>query len=157
MNSKYIQKISIEMEFRENQVGAVLDLLSQGSTIPFIARYRKEATDSLDEVEIALIRDRSIQLEALDRRREVILKSLRDQEKLTDDLAKKIERAESLAVLEDLYLPFKPKRRTRASIAREKGLEPLAQMLFEQEDLDISIISASFVDFEKEIPIGLRK
>jgi protein Tex len=151
MNSKYIQKISIEMEFRENQVGAVLDLLSQGATIPFIARYRKEATDSLDEVEIALIRDRSIQLEVLDRRREVILKSLRDQEKLTDDLAKKIERAESLAVLEDLYLPFKPKRRTRASIAREKGLEPLAQMLFEQEDLDISIISASFVDLEKEV------
>jgi uncharacterized protein len=152
MNSKYVQKISTEMGARPNQVAAVLDLLSQGSTIPFIARYRKEATDSLDEVEIALIRDRSAQLEELDRRREVILKSLRDQEKLTDDLAEKIDRAESLAVLEDIYLPFKPKRRTRASMAKEKGLEPLAQMLFEQKDLDLSTISAPFVDPEKEVP-----
>ncbi len=151
MNSKYVQKISTEIGARPNQVAAVLDLLSQGSTIPFIARYRKEATDSLDEVEIALIRDRSVQLEELDRRRDAILKSLREQEKLTDDLAEKIDGAESLAVLEDLYLPFKPKRRTRASMAREKGLEPLAQMLFEQKDLDISLISASFVDHEKEV------
>jgi len=152
MNSKYIQKISAEMGARPDQVAAVLDLLSQGSTIPFIARYRKEATDSLDEVEIALIRDRFTQLEELDRRRDVILKSLRDQEKLTDDLAKKIDEAESLAVLEDIYLPFKPKRRTRASMARERGLEPLARMLFEQKDLDLSLISAPFVDPEKEVP-----
>jgi len=152
MNSKYIQKISAEMGARPDQVAAVLDLLSQGSTIPFIARYRKEATDSLDEVKIALIRDRFTQLEELDRRRDVILKSLRDQEKLTDDLAKKIDEAESLAVLEDIYLPFKPKRRTRASMARERGLEPLARMLFEQKDLDLSLISAPFVDPEKEVP-----
>jgi len=151
MNSKYVRKISTEMGARPNQVAAVLDLLSEGATIPFIARYRKEATDSLDEVEIALIRDRSAQLEELDRRREVILKSLRDQEKLTDDLAEKIDKAESLAVLEDLYLPFKPKRRTRASMAREKGLEPLAQTLFEQEDLDPFGIAAPFVDPEKEV------
>ncbi len=151
MNSKYVQKIATEMGARPNQVAAVLDLLSEGSTIPFIARYRKEATDSLDEVEIALIRDRSAQLEELDRRREVILKSLRDQEKLTDDLAEKIDRAESLAVLEDIYLPFKPKRRTRASMAREKGLEPLAQMLFEQKDLDLALISDPFVNPEKKV------
>ena len=151
MNSKYVQKISTEMGVHENRVAAVLDLLSQGSTIPFIARYRKEATDSLDEVEIALIRDRSVQLEELDRRRDVILKSLRDQEKLTEDLAEKIDRAENLQVLEDLYLPFKPKRRTRASMAREKGLEPLAQKLFEQKDLDLSLISAPFVDPEKQV------
>ena len=139
------------MDLRPKQVEAVLDLLSQGATIPFIARYRKEATDSLDEVAVADIRDRSTQLEELDRRREVILKSLREQEKLTEDLAAKIQGAETLAVLEDIYLPYKPKRRTRASIARERGLEPLADVLFQQEDLDPLIVAAPFVDFEKEI------
>ncbi len=139
------------MDLRPKQVEAVLDLLSQGATIPFIARYRKEATDSLDEVAVADIRDRSTQLEELDRRREVILKSLREQEKLTEDLAAKIQEAETLAVLEDIYLPFKPKRRTRASIARERGLEPLADVLFQQEDLDPLIVAVPFVDLEKEI------
>ena len=152
MNSKYEQKIAQEMGLATKQVGAVLNLLSEGATIPFIARYRKEATNSLDEVEISHICDRSTQLEDLDRRRDVILKSLRDQEKLTDDLAKKISEAESLAVLEDLYLPFKPKRRTRASMAKEKGLEPLAQALFDQKPVDLSILAAPFVDPEKEIP-----
>ncbi len=151
MNSKYVQKIAKEMDLRPKQVEAVLDLLSQSATIPFIARYRKEATDSLDEVVISDIRDRSAQLEELDRRREAILKSLRDQEKLTDDLAAKIQGAETLAVLEDIYLPFKPKRRTRASIARERGLEPLAHVLFQQEDLDPFGVAAPFVDLEKEI------
>ncbi len=151
MNSKYVQKIANEMDLRPKQVEAVLDLLSQGATIPFIARYRKEATNSLDEVAIAGIRDRSMQLEELDRRRDVILKSLRDQEKLTDDLATKIHGAETLAVLEDIYLPFKPKRRTRASIARERDLEPLANVLFQQEDLDPFVIAAPFVNLEKEI------
>ena len=139
------------MDLRPKQVEAALDLLSQGGTIPFIARYRKEATDSLDEVAISNIRDRSTQLEELDRRRDVILKSLRDQEKLTDDLADKIDKAESLSVLEDIYLPFKPKRRTRASMAKEKGLEPLAQILFEQKDLDLSMITAPFVDPDKDV------
>ena len=151
MNSKYVQKIANEMALRPKQVEAVLGLLSEGATIPFIARYRKEATNSLDEVAISDIRDRSAQLEELDRRRDVILKSLRDQEKLTDDLADKIQGAETLAVLEDIYLPFKPKRRTRASIARERGLEPLAHTLFQQEDLDPSVVAAPFVDPVKEI------
>lgn len=140
------------MDLGPKQVEATLDLLSQGATIPFIARYRKEATNSLDEVVISNIRDRSTQLEEMDRRREVILKSLRDQEKLTDELADKIGRAETLAVLEDIYLPFKPKRRTRASMAKEKGLEPLAQTLFQQKDLDLSKIATPFIDPEKDIP-----
>jgi uncharacterized protein len=152
MNSKYEQKIAGEMGLSPGQVAAVLNLFSQGATIPFIARYRKEATNSLDEVVISNIRDRSTQLEEMDRRREVILKSLRDQEKLTDELAHKIGRAETLAVLEDIYLPFKPKRRTRASMAREKGLEPLAQTLFQQKDLDLSKIATPFIDPEKDIP-----
>ena len=151
MNSAYAQKISHEMGLHEKQVAAALDLFSQGATIPFIARYRKEATNSLDEVAISHIRDRSAQLEEMDRRREAILKSLRDQENLTDELADKINRAETLAVLEDIYLPFKPKRRTRASMAREKGLEPLARILFEQKDLDLSNITAPFVDPEKDV------
>ena len=139
------------MDLRPKQVEAALDLLSQGGTIPFIARYRKEATDSLDEVAISDIRNRSTQLEELDRRRDAILKSLRDQEKLTDDLADKIDKAENLSVLEDIYLPFKPKRRTRASMAKEKGLEPLAQILFEQKDLDLYKITAPFLDPEKDV------
>ena len=151
MNSPYVQKIADEMDLRPKQVEAALDLLSQGGTIPFIARYRKEATDSLDEVAISDIRNRSTQLEELDRRRDAILKSLRDQEKLTDDLADKIDKAENLSVLEDIYLPFKPKRRTRASMAKEKGLEPLAQILFEQKDLDLSKITAPFLDPEKDV------
>mgnify|MGYP003966905601 FL=1 len=151
MNSKYVQKLANEMDLRPKQVEAVLDLLSKGATVPFIARYRKEATNSLDEVAISDIRDRSASMEELDRRRDVILKSLRDQEKLTEDLATKIGGAETLAILEDIYLPFKPKRRTRASIARERRLEPLAQILFQQEDLDPYVVSAPFVDPEKEI------
>ncbi len=148
------QKIATEMGIPPNHVGAVLDFLSEGCTIPFIARYRKEATNSLDEVAISSIRDRFNQLQELDRRRDVILRSLRDQEKLTDDLAEKIAEAESLAVLEDIYLPYKPKRRTRASVARERGLEPLAQTLFEQKDLDLSTIADPFVDPENEILTG---
>ena len=151
MNSKYVQEIANEMDLRPKQVEAVLDLLSQGATVPFIARYRKEATNSLDEVAISGIRDRSASMEELDRRRDVILKSLRDQEKLTEDLTTKIGGAQTLAVLEDIYLPFKPKRRTRASIARERGLEPLAQNLFQQEDLDPYVVAAPFINPEKEI------
>ena len=151
MNSKYVQEIANEMDLRPKQVEAVLDLLSQGATVPFIARYRKEATNSLDEVAISGIRDRSASMEELDRRRDVILKSLRDQEKLTEDLTTKIGGAQTLAVLEDIYLPFKPKRRTRASIARERGLEPLAQNLFQQEDLDPYVVATPFINPEKEI------
>ena len=151
MNSKYVREIANEMDLRPKQVEAVLDLLSQGATVPFIARYRKEATNSLDEVAISGIRDRSANMEELDRRRDVILKSLRDQEKLTEELTTKIGRAQTLAVLEDIYLPFKPKRRTRASIARERGLELLAQSLFQQEDLDPYVVAAPFISPEKEI------
>ena len=151
MNPKYAQKIAGEMGLTPDHVAAVLNLFRQGSTIPFIARYRKEATDSLDEVAISSIRDRSIQLEEMDRRREVILNSLRDQQKLTDELAGKIQGAETLAVLEDIYLPFRPKRRTRASMAREKGLEPLARTLFEQKDRDVLKIATPFLDSEKDI------
>ena len=114
------------------QVQATADLLDGGATVPFISRYRKEATGSLDEVAVTAVRDRMGQLLELDQRRESILKAMEERGQLTEALKEKIQAAETLAVLEDIYLPFRPKRRTRAAIAREKGLEPLARSLFDQ-------------------------
>jgi uncharacterized protein len=125
--------IADELGIEQRQVRAVDELLAEGATVPFIARYRKERTGSLDEVAITSIRDRLAQLAELDKRREAILKSLEERELLTDELKAAIEAAETMAALEDIYLPYRPKRRTRATIAREKGLEPLAQTIFAQE------------------------
>jgi protein Tex len=133
MNEEHIIAIAGELQLAPRQVHASAQLLEDGATIPFIARYRKEATGSLDETVITAIRDRLAQLEALNKRREAIVKSLEDQGKLSDELYARILEAQTLAVLEDLYLPFRPKRRTRATIAREKGLEPLAELLWTQD------------------------
>ena len=133
MNEGHVIKIANELKANPEGVKATAGLLEEGATIPFIARYRKERTGSLDEVAITTIRDRLSQLEDLDRRRESILKSLEERELLTDELREKLFAAETMAVLEDLYLPYRPKRRTRATVARERGLEPLAQRLFLQE------------------------
>ena len=122
----YYQKIAAELSIGRAQVSATATLLGEGGTVPFIARYRKEVTGTLDEVQITAIRDRLAQLAELDKRQEAILKSLAERELLTDELKSRIDAAETLAVLEDIYLPFRPKRRTRAIEAREKGLEPLA-------------------------------
>ena len=126
MNEAHLAKISHELTLQPQQVAATAELLDDGGTVPFIARYRKEATGSLDEVAITAIRDRLDQLAELDKRREAILKSLDERELLTDELQAQIEAAETMTALEDIYLPYRPKRRTRATIAREKGLEPLA-------------------------------
>ncbi len=134
MQENHISKIAEELGVGLKQVLATAELLNEGATVPFIARYRKEATGSLDEVAVTDIRDRLRQLEDLDKRREAILKSLEERNLITDELRGKIDRAETLTVLEDIYLPFRPKRRTRATIAKEKGLEPLAQLLFEQAE-----------------------
>jgi uncharacterized protein len=130
---------------------ATAQLLEEAATVPFIARYRKEMTGSLDEVVITAIRDRLIQLEELESRREAILKSLTERDLLTDELQGKIATAETLAILEDIYLPFRPKRRTRATIAREKGLEPLAVKIFTQDDMDLTAAAATFIDAEKGV------
>jgi len=152
MNEKHIAKIAGELSIRVGQVSATAELLAQDATVPFIARYRKEATGSLDEVAITAIRDRLAQLEDLDKRRESILKSLEERELLTEELKAKILDAETMSVLEDLYLPFRPKRRTRATIAREKGLEPLATMIFSQDQgIDITKEASAFVDAEKGV------
>ena len=152
MNEKHIVKIAQELNVRLDQVSATAELLAQEATVPFIARYRKEATGSLDEVAITAIRDRLAQMEELDKRRESILKSLEERELLTEELEEKILAAETMSVLEDLYLPFRPKRRTRATVAREKGLEPLAAMIFGQDEaVDGMGQAASFVDPEKGV------
>ncbi len=151
MNEQHISKIAGELALTVAQVSATATLLGEGGTVPFIARYRKEATGSLDEVAITAIRERLAQLEELDDRREAILKSMEERGQLTDELRQKILAAETMAVLEDIYLPFKPKRRTRAMVAREKGLEPLAQRLFGQEEMDPLAEAAAFVDSEKGV------
>lgn len=148
----YFGRIASELGVREGQVSAVAGLLAEGGTVPFIARYRKEATGSLDETVITAIRDRLGQLKELDDRRDAIIKSLEERELLTDELKEKIEQAETMAVLEDIYLPFRPKRRTRATVAKERGLEPLAEVIFQQDAVvDPATEAAKFVDAEKGV------
>jgi len=130
---QYPQIIAKELQIKAEQVQTVAALLDDGATVPFIARYRKEATGSLDEVQIAAIRDRRGELADLEKRRSAILASLGERELLDDALQRAVNGAADLAALEDLYLPYRPKRRTRAQMAKEKGLEPLAQMLYAQE------------------------
>jgi uncharacterized protein len=151
MTELHISIIAKEIAVKPSQVKAVAALLDEGATVPFIARYRKEATGSLDEVAITAIRDRLEQLMELDKRREAIVKSLKDRGLFTDELKEKIGGAESLTVLEDIYLPFRPKRRTRATVAKEKGLEPLAAQIFEQGELDIEAEAAAFINAEKGV------
>lgn len=151
MNSSYLGKISSEFGLSNSKVVAAVSLLREGATVPFMARYRKEVTGSMDEVTIAAIRDRLEQLEKLDNRREAILRSLEERELLTDELKKKLDAAETLTALEDIYLPFRPKRRTRATRAREKGLEPLAERILLQKGENPSEYAMEFVDPEKGV------
>jgi protein Tex len=151
MNETHCLKIAQELNLSAKQVQATAELLAEGGTVPFIARYRKEATGTLDEVAITAIRDRLSQLEELDKRREAILKSLEERGQLSEELKDKITAAETMVELEDIYLPYRPKRRTRATMAREKGLEPLAQRLFAQEDIDPLIEAEAFLDEEKGV------
>jgi protein Tex len=150
----HINRISAELALPPRQVKAAALLLSEGATIPFIARYRKEVTGSLDEVAVTSIRDRLEDLAQLDDRRAAILRSLEERDLLTDNLREKLVEAQTLTVLEDLYLPFRPKRRTRATIARERDLEPLARLIFSQ---DGSLISdpiekaGTFINSEKGV------
>ncbi len=141
----FYKKIALSLSINERQVDAVVGLLDEGATIPFISRYRKEMTGSLDEVQVANVRDEIERLRALEKRREFILESIEGQGKLTPELISLIRYAETVSALEDIYLPYKPKRRTRATIAREKGLEPLAQLIFDQGKLDVEDEAEKFV------------
>lgn len=133
------------------QITATTNLLNDGATVPFIARYRKEATGGLNEVEITAIRDWLAHTKELDKRREAILKSIGEQDKLSNELKKQLNEASTLSQLEDIYLPYKPKRKTRASVAREKGLEPLALQLLAQTHIDVEAAAKKFVNAEKGI------
>ncbi|MCH8349183.1 MAG: RNA-binding transcriptional accessory protein [Chloroflexi bacterium] len=146
-----IPQIARELKLTQGQVQATVGLLDGGATVPFVARYRKEATASLDEVAITSIRDRLSQLRELGNRREAILASLEERGLLTEQLREAVLSAESMAVLEDIYLPYRPKRRTRATIAREKGLEPLALYLWEQENFDVNLVAVEYVNPESGV------
>lgn len=151
MKHPHYSRIAQELTIGAHQVEATVMLLDTGATVPFISRYRKEQTGSLDEVYVMKIRDRIEQLRDLDTRREAILKSIKEQEKLTPELEAAINAAETMSALEDIYLPYKPKRKTKASVAREKGLEPLANRIFDQEHFDIELFAAEFVSDEKGV------
>jgi uncharacterized protein len=140
--------IAAELSVAEKQVIATIELLDEGATVPFISRYRKEMTGSLDEVQVAAIRDRFQQLRELDKRREAILKALAALDKLTPELEAKINAATNIATIEDIYLPYKPKRKTRASEARKKGLEPLALTILEQGKQDPELEAGKFLNDE---------
>ncbi|HQK95824.1 MAG TPA: Tex-like N-terminal domain-containing protein, partial [Armatimonadota bacterium] len=152
MTERHSLIIARELGVAPHQVSSTAALLSEGATVPFIARYRKEVTGALDEVAIAAIRDRLGQLEELDKRRAAIIKSLDERGLLTSELRAQVDAAPSMAVLEDIYLPYRPKRRTRATVARERGLEPLALALLEQtEAMDPLREAATFIDEDKGV------
>ncbi len=150
-NKGYSKQVAGELSITEKQVASTITLLEEGATVPFISRYRKELTGSLDEVQIAAIRDRVEQLKELDKRKEAILKSLTELRKLTPDLESQVNGAETLSLLEDIYLPYRPKRKTRASVAREKGLQPLADLIMAQNKFDLSTEASRYIDAEKGI------
>ncbi|MEI7528031.1 MAG: Tex family protein [Elusimicrobiota bacterium] len=151
MEEAYINKIAAELGLPRAGVGAAIGLFKEDATIPFISRYRKEATGNLDEVALGGIQERLEQLKELDARRAAIIKSLTERSLLTDELKARVEGAETLAKLEDIYLPFRPKRRTRATIAKEKGLEPLADLVYAQGPEDPAALAAAFINEEKEV------
>jgi uncharacterized protein len=148
-NPDHVLRLAAELNVKVFQVAATAQLLAEGATVPFIARYRKEATGELDEVQVTTIRDRLENLRAIDERRAAIVASLKERNLLTPALEKAIAAADTLTALEDIYLPFRPKKRTRATIAKEKGLEPLADLLFAQDPTtDVDAAAAAYVGRE---------
>jgi len=145
------QRIAEQLAVKPQQVEAAIDLLDSGATVPFIARYRKEVTAGLDDVQLRTLEEQLRYLRELEERREVILNSIREQDKLTPELEQTLRAAETKTRLEDLYLPYKPKRRTKAQIAREAGLAPLAEQLFKDPNTDPEILAREYVEAEKGI------
>src|SRR5690348_8687004 len=154
MSQNVVTIIARELSLAPQYVAGALALFDEGNTLPFIARYRKEATGGLDEVQLRDVRDRAQYLRELAERRTAILKSIDEQGKLDPELAARIDAATTKQALEDLYLPYKPKRRTRAMIARERGLEPLADLLWSgtRTDAELANDAAGYVDASKEVP-----
>src|SRR4051794_35882431 len=154
MSLNVVSTVAHELSLSLQQVGGALRLFDEGNTLPFIARYRKEATGGLDEIQLRDVRDRAAYLREMAERRDTILKSIEEQGKLDPALKARIDAAETKQALEDLYLPFKPKRRTRAIIARERGLEPLADLLWDRSTTLDTLQGAarSFVSPEQGVP-----
>ncbi|HEX2166546.1 MAG TPA: Tex-like N-terminal domain-containing protein, partial [Longimicrobiales bacterium] len=152
--SSTAQRIATELSLQPRQVAAALALFDEGATVPFVARYRKEVTGGLDEVQLRDVVERSEYLSELESRRAAILKSIDEQGKLDDALRARIAAVDTKQALEDLYLPYKPKRRTRATIARERGLEPLAELIWagNANDAVVENEAASYVDTDKDVP-----
>ena len=145
------RQIAEELGVREQQIEATVELLDGGATVPFVARYRKEITGGLDDAQLRTLEERLTYLRELEERRAAILNSVREQGKLDAALEAAILAADSKGRLEDIYLPFKPKRRTKAEIAKEAGLEPLAELLLTQPQNDPQVVAATFVDAEKQV------
>ena len=141
----FTQLIASELHLSEHAVENTLKLLDEGCTIPFISRYRKERTGGLDEVQITAISDRKERLEEIAKRKDTIVKTITEQQKMTPELQKRIDDSWEITTLEDIYLPYKPKRRTRAQVAREQGLEPLATMLMMQREANPQKAAQRFV------------
>ena len=150
MNNKITKIIAQNLGVKSIQVLNTINLLNEGATVPFISRYRKERTESLDEVQIANIKEQNEKFTELEKRKETVLKTINDQEKLTPELKSRIENCFDAVELEDIYLPYKPKRRTKATIAREKGLEPLAKIIIKQVERDPGFRANSFLNDEVE-------
>lgn len=148
--SKYVQQIAVSGNLGEKYVSNTIKLLDEGATIPFISRYRKEMTGSMDEEQVAYVKDELKRLNDLDKRRETILNSIDEQGKLTNELRQKVEQAKTSTALEDLYLPYKQKKKTRATIARNKGLEPLAVIIMKQQEYDIDSRASQFINDQVE-------
>ncbi len=148
MNEEHILKVSADLSIKDWQVKNTIQLFDEGATIPFISRYRKEVTGSLDEIQIATIKEKLAKLLEIDSRRETILKTIDEQGLLTDDLKTRIEQAQTLTELEDIYLPYKPKKKTRATKAKEKGLEPLAKIIMKQQELNLESKAEQYVNDE---------
>lgn len=146
------QKLSQEISATQTQIKAAVDLLDEGATVPFIARYRKEATGGLDDGQLRLLAERLEYLRQLEERKSTVLKSIEEQGKLTEELKNKIEHCDNKTELEDIYLPYKPKRRTKAQIAREQGLEPLAELFLEDSSIDVEVEAEKYINPENNLP-----
>jgi len=145
-NPIFLKLISQSLQLSEKQIQNTINLLTEGATIPFISRYRKEMTDGMDEVQVAAVKEQYDKLCELSKRKDTVLSTIEEQGKLTDELRIRISNCWNSSELEDIYLPYKPKRRTRAEIAREKGLEPLARMLMKQNADDVTRMATTFVN-----------
>ena len=148
---KIINTLSLELGIKKSQVENTIKLIDEGNTIPFIARYRKEVTGNLDDETLRHFYDRLNYLKNLDTRKLEVIKSIEEQGKLTEELKKKVEDANILTEVEDLYMPYKKKKRTRATIAKEKGLENLANYILKQKENDLNTYALKFVDKEKGV------